>query len=470
MNIAKEILADYWETHKNDGITATYMLIGKTNDGGIRVEVVKDVDLEKSISKYDSIVSKHIYSLQKNLIDIESLAGEGKGDAKFGAIKCKESIILSDEELFKRRWGINTEFQTRYGKPNETKTEENKKVEQLKVDDKIKNKNDEKVKNKNDDKVENKDNKDEKVDVTETKDKVEAKKVSPTTKSKVGDKKVTQKKPIQSTKTGFNNLFGKVSNQKKTPPVKNEETTDKKSSTPDESNVKTLFDKKTSKNDTSCSSNSDKDNKKSSPDKQKEENKKSTKDNFDLCADVDFDSPMEIDEPSSPKKAKLSKKDTKSTTNGKKTIQKTKSERGTKRGRSQDTSDSGKKRKRIVVLESSDESDTSDKEPQSPNLFESSELEETVTPPIVRSPSPVVQVISGKRKVRKTIDEKYMDEDGYLVTKKVQVMQSASEDDEPVPVPVKPAQKKVLPPSKTTAKAKKSGNKQTTLTSFFTKK
>lgn len=174
---------------------------------------------------------------------------------------------------------------------------------------------------------------------------------------------------------------------------------------------------------------------------------------------------MEIDEPS------LSKKDTKSTkitSNGKKTIQKTKSERGKKRERSQDTSDSSKKRKRIVVLESSDESDT---EAQSPNLFESSELEETVTPPKERSPSPpAVQVIAGKRKVRKTIDEKYMDEDGYLVTKKVQVMESASEDDEPVPVPVKPATKKVLPPSKTTAKTKKPGNKQTTLTSFFTKK
>ena len=81
------------------------MLIGNLKTGGMRVEVVKDCDLEKAKEKFEKIISEHVYSLQKTLLDIELLATAGKGDSKYSAITCEKSVVMDDEELLRMRWG-----------------------------------------------------------------------------------------------------------------------------------------------------------------------------------------------------------------------------------------------------------------------------------------------------------------------------------------------------------------------------
>ena len=60
------------------------MLIGNLKTSGMRVEVVKDCDLEESKEKFERIISRHVYSSQKTFLDIELLATAGKGDSKYG--------------------------------------------------------------------------------------------------------------------------------------------------------------------------------------------------------------------------------------------------------------------------------------------------------------------------------------------------------------------------------------------------
>lgn len=74
-----------------------------------------------------------------------------------------------------------------------------------------------------------------------------------------------------------------------------------------------------------------------------------------------------------------------------------------------------------------------------------------------KSPSPEpVKTETGKVKIRKVVSQSYEDEDGYIVTKQVTVIEEVDAQPEPAP---KPRPKKVEPPSKS--------KKQASITSFF---
>ncbi|XP_057334734.1 DNA polymerase delta subunit 3 [Microplitis mediator] len=442
VNLSKQILEEYWSKNKSsDQLVATIMIIGHTKDGGMRVEVVKESDFGVAADKYDRIISQHLYSLQKSLPDIQLLAEAGQGDTKFSAITCENAVLLSDEELFKRRWGSDKTYMastaaaavTAERKPVETK--KNIFSNFTKSSDKV-----------SDSKTTNKSNDDNGVsngahssnDVKE--DKVEAKKVSPVKSKPAETKKGASKKPVQSQKTGLSNLFGKVAvaNSKKSPPNKNKDSADK---------------------------------------------------NNDNKSNGVEESPMEVDE--SPKiiesngvsasKSNLKPKDSGSTSNSAsdnkssnekssqksngdiKAKNKTKQNRGSKRNRSRDSSkEDTKKRKRIfLVSDSSDESAASDPEP---DLFDDPPPEEAVVVK-EKSPSPPpAKQVEGKRKVRKAVDKTFMDEDGYLVTKKTFVYESASDEEPPTPAAIKEVEVK-----KATAAQIKKQNKQTSIMSFFKK-
>lgn len=468
VNTAKEILVDYWKKHKTDGIVATVMLIGHMKDGGMRVEVVKECDLEEASKKYENIISQHLYSLQKTLPDIQSLVNAGKGDTKFAAIKCKESVILSDEEIFSRRWGSSIQYQAPFDEkaerpPPVIRTKEP--VNPLKkafanskpAEDKESSKEKEKPK-----------------ESAKTEGKTEPKKASPPGKSEVkkisppgkpGDKKgAIPKKPVQSTQKGFSALFGKAQTQKKTPPsASNGIKANTATKTPPKAPPK-------AKAESPMQVDSDDD--EETPPKKSEEKKSPTtepksketvkKPISSSKSETKKSSAVETKEDKKRKKSPPPEEKKPSTkTNGSTSAKsKNSSNRGKKRERSQDSHDNSKKRKRIVVV--SDSSEESEPEEEA-DPFGTSIAEEPVTKE--RSPSPPpVERIEGKRKVRKMVDKHFVDDDGFMVTKKVQVMESCSED-EATPEP--PKEKKPSPPKASEITKAKKNTKQVSITNFF---
>lgn len=421
MNVAKQVLEEYWNKNKSSGeLVATIMIIGYTKDGGMRVEVIKESDFVAAADKYDRIISQHLYSLQKSLPDLQLLAEVGQGDTKFSAITCKNAVVLSDEELFKRRWGRDKISEAPAApviahKPPEPKkgimssfAKAAEKVSDSKSNDKS-----------NDNNVTNN-------GVKDKEEKVEVKKVSPVKNKPADTKKGVPKKPVQSQKAGLSNLFGKVAaaNSKKSPPKKDS-------------------------------------------DKEKEKENKSN--GVEEC-------PMEVDESpvkesnglsASKSNSEVSNSEASQKSNGSTKSNKVKSKqnRGSKRNRSRDSSkEDTKKRKRIFLAsDSSDESATE----QEPDLFDDlPPPEPTVTR---KSPSPPpVKLVEGKRKVRKAVDKTFVDEDGFLVTKKTFVYESASDEETPPPAVIKEREVKKAADKAAVAQIKKQ-NKQTSIMSFFKK-
>lgn len=137
-----------------------------------------------------------------------------------------------------------------------------------------------------------------------------------------------------------------------------------------------------------------------------------------------------------------------------------------KRNRSKDISSAAKRRKRITIQ--SDSSDSDDKEENVELISDEEHMKESSpeTIPPVKVPSdtpPQTKVENGKRKVLKTVDQTF-EEDGFLVTKKVHVYESCSEDEPEVIESKKPAEPEPHPEIKG-----KKNNKQTTLMNFFKK-
>lgn len=462
MNVAKVILWNYWEQNKSKDLVATFMLIGYLKSGGMRVEVVRDSDLAEAKEKFEKIISEHIYSVQKTLTSIELLAGSGEGDSRFSAIKCIENSLLSDQELQKMRWGeASTSVNVDDKKQNTASEKKNAVVEKKNIFDRKKNssageKDTVGLAEKKIAPVASKKEEENCMDIDEesskTKRKTEekpTKKVSPSEKPKVEKKGSNAKKPVQSTKTGFGNLFGKAMNQQKiqnnsSAGLKKADTEKAAKKSPEEKSVPT-------KNVES--EKSENINKKEPPPNLSEKNKKE-KEESEILAN---------DPPKSPGKKEKNVLPTiaKKQSTGKK---KQKPIRGTKRDRSgEDSGSEKKKRKRIVVA--SDSSEDSAGPSDEEDMFASPPDDQT---PKTRekSPSPPLLKREGnKRKVRKMVDSTYIDDRGYLITKKSYVYETCSEEDEPV---VEEPKKKPQPevPEETKTNVKK---KQTTLTNFFKK-
>jgi len=427
VNVAKDILKQFWEKYQSNGdIVATHLLIGQLKDGSIRVEVVLQSNLKAAKDKFTKVDCEHLYSLQKCLPDIELLALAGDGDLRYSAIKCDEQFIRDDDEIDDLRY-IGNVSKNHNRLDSFTKTTNKVPEKQAsKQTDIFHNKKVEKSEIKKDDFKEKEENK-----TQESKSEVKpatAKKISPPSKTvsgKANDK--AGKKPLQSKQSGFNNLFAKAASKpvtteskKVSDNIKKEKSTTNKIS----NDIEIIEEKGKVQEKENSKNNHDKDNKGKSEDKLKSTSK----------SDVKVDN-----------KAK-NKKST-SMANNK------------KRQRSQEKN-TNSKRKRIVVIDSSDEES---EKGHSEVEEEPMEVEEEPPKPIrKRSPSPPAEKKeNGKRMVRKTIDKTFKDEDGYLVTKRVHVYEVAEEDDEPkIELVQEPPKSKQVD-----SKAKK----QTTLMSFLIK-
>lgn len=135
--------------------------------------------------------------------------------------------------------------------------------------------------------------------------------------------------------------------------------------------------------------------------------------------------------------------------------------RGKKRTRSKETNNTVKKRKRIAICSDSSGTELSDNEQEQEELPASPEKPSPVKKRSVSPPQ--VKLENGKRKILKIVDKTF-EEDGFLVTKKVHVYESCSEDETET---IK-AKEPIALESHSEAKGKKN-TKQTSLTSFFKK-
>merc|ERR1712179_656829 len=98
--------------------------------------------------------------------------------------------------------------------------------------------------------------------------------------------------------------------------------------------------------------------------------------------------------------------------------------------------DDNKKRKRIQVMSDSEDEAGEEEAPPTSKLIESSDDEEI--PPTPKQPTRTSK--PGRRRVRRQVDKTYVDDQGFMVTKKE--YESASEtDDEPEPVKEKTPKK-----------------------------
>lgn len=455
VNAAKDVLKQYYEKFKNkERLVATFLLIGQLKDRSIRVEVVKDSKLDSAKEKFVKIDCEHFYSLQKCLNDLELLAASGE-DLRYSAIKCNEDYIRNEEEIESLRYignpkkdiepTVSNKINNKApSKPVPSKTESPKKKNPV-----IQNGKREKTQSQDDEKEKKPETKPEEADKPE-------KKVSPTTKTNNNSKNNNKvsKKPIQSKQSGFSNLFGKavVSANKSQAPKKTEndsedsqpnslespEKEEKQKSKDKEEKSKKIQDK--GKNIVST----DKDKNKKIQEKEKNKDSQNKEKNINSQEKEN-------------KNQQCKEKSVKSNTKNDDKFSSKQNGRGKKRNRSQDNTST--KRKRILVMDSSeDESNHSNDEKED----EPMEVEEE--PPKVirkRSPSPPTEKReNGKRMVRKTVDKTYKDEDGFLVTKKVHIYEVASDNDEAEVKKEEPEKPKPV---------EKQKKKQTSLMNFFKK-
>ncbi|XP_024891851.1 DNA polymerase delta subunit 3-like [Temnothorax curvispinosus] len=429
VNIAKQILWEFYQKYKSNNIECTYLLIGLLKDKGMRVEVVKESDVPKAKEKFSKIMSEHLYSVHKPLADLELLASSGSGDINYSAIKCDACKERSDEEMQLLRWGTaakkameNTTNLKSTNSMNPSKTEKNSMTakkngfnnlfnmagrskspekpkssfqerdrDSMKKDNLWKKK--DSVKNKDSTETdqalmeETKELREKEKDTVEKdknfvqKDKDSAEKTKNSTEKNKGSKTTSTAKKVSpqsnSVKKGsLNNFFGKLTSPSKSIEVTSSE----------------------KKND-------------------------NAKEEF-------------TEEKMSKEKKKL---------------------QGKKRNRSKETDEGAKKRKRIVI-----QNDSSDSEVQSD--IEMEELVPETEPEILakpKSPSPPrIKHENGKRKVLKLVNKTYK-EGEYIVTKKEHVYVSCSEDEEEKEEEMRRKEKKAE------AKIEKVKKKQSTLTDFF---
>jgi len=148
--------------------------------------------------------------------------------------------------------------------------------------------------------------------------------------------------------------------------------------------------------------------------------------------------------------------------------------------KSKSKSDS-QKRKRIQVMSDSEDDDDKDEQEEE----EDKPIEEPEAPPVTKLiesdeediPATPVQKTAkaGRKRVKKQVDKTFMDDKGYMVTKKVYESASETDDEssEPSKAPTPKKQEKVEPPASKKAKIAgpgSGGKGQTGIMSFFKKK
>ena len=424
VNVAKQILWEFWQKYKEKKqFECVFLLMGHLHDNGMRVEIVKEKNLSTAKEKYSKIIAKHVYSLQKTLPETQLLGLAEDGDVKFSGIKCIENNERNDEEMHIFRWGAAS---------REIESASHEKVQSS---------------------------------ISEAS---ERKATSPEEKQ-VANKKNADRK-------GFDNLFGKAGNKQKNSSassnadkVEVDSSNHKRGTSRNGSAEKKKSTQKgglssfleLGKNQTKTSADSlNKDKSTNSLDKDKCANSSDTEKsaNF-LTKEATEEKVLKTDLKQIQSMKDFEEKISKSDGKQKQKV------RSRKRNRSKETNNAVKKRKRIAIQSDSSNSEPSDNEneseldlPLSPESSPAFLKKRSISPPQVKHEN-------GKRKVLRIVDKTF-EEDGFLVTKKVHVYESCSEEEPEITEPKN--EKKIVSESHSEVKGKKN-TKQTTLMNFFKK-
>ncbi|KAL0105799.1 hypothetical protein PUN28_015897 [Cardiocondyla obscurior] len=422
VNTAKQILWKFYQKYKNDNIECTYLLIGLLKDKGMRVEIVRESNISKAKEKFSKILSEHIYSVHKPLVNLELLANSDSGDINYSTIKCEACKERSDKEMQLLRWGaaakkITTENMTN-SKPIDSKSSKT---------------------------VQNS---------------MTAKKHGFTNLFNVGEKQKLALNDTDSSKKDKNLCKDSVKN--KNSMGKNQESTEETEELIEKVKDTAEKDKIVEKDKNSVEKIKNLTKKNKSSKNNSAAKKVSPQNNSTKKGDLNSffakqTSPTKCVTVTPEKKNDNIKEEftEKKVTKEKKTLH------GKKRNRSIETNENAKKRKRIVVQDDSSDSEVhSDIEMEEPQP--DPEPETLVKP---KSPSPPkVKHENGKRKILKLVNKTYK-EGEYVVTKKEHVYVSCSEDEEEKEK--EREEEKKRKERKTEIKIENTKKKQSTLTDFF---
>lgn len=436
VNLSKQLLYAF-SKDKQASVSATYLLAGRLRSTGENCIIVVGQDkYEETKSSFDTLSSEHVYSIQKSkqppsgstLFTADSQPIEGDREASHGAIRCKESVRRAAEELALLRVTVPPPASTSVSKSVKASSSSASAKSPVKTSP---------AKQKSDENEKETVAKDAK-----PKGGLAAMFAAQTTKAstKSASGASSSKNNAKGKKgAGISNFFSKVSK---------EEIADKEKADSE---------------------------KRIQAEKEKAEKAKATspaKVDSEEVMDVDSDEESKPASPTVPIKQEGKKTNSEpKNKNSSKVTKQTKS----KRSKTKEKKDEPKKRKRIVAqdLESSDEDIfAEEKNPSSreaspepvlrAKALESDEDEEDVIPP-----TPVAETSNGRvrRKRKVTKDKTFMDENGYMVTQKVNEYESFSESDtenadsKRSKGPPKPAEnvEKESPP--TTSKTKKGAGK-----------
>ena len=95
------MLSEFWQSQKGfTDISVSFLVMGQLPDGSLRIEVVQESNLSSAKKKFSKINSEHIYSLQKTVSDLQTLALVKQFDPRFSTIKCRESSLKQSQTLF----------------------------------------------------------------------------------------------------------------------------------------------------------------------------------------------------------------------------------------------------------------------------------------------------------------------------------------------------------------------------------
>ncbi|XP_047489584.1 DNA polymerase delta subunit 3-like [Penaeus chinensis] len=468
-NVAKQMLYHFVTNQRNsdkgDNLNVTYFVSGieAGKDGLLdmhKIMLVREENLASAKSKLKDVISVHVYSVQKTKLPDMSVLYTANYDkvkenvlsiSKYSGIECTAAKVRSSADLEKLQKQNAyqappepTKIPSKY-KPNQTKTSPKKESQgekQTSVNKSPGKGNQIASMFARQAKV--KEEKQEGTKVAENKSEKDTAKTTPSSgsKKKGGISSFFSKAPPATKKTESSKSSGPSPTDSESPSIKSKVVSPVKTESTVSSPIKT-------------------------------ESQDSIKD--------EESEKMDVDSPPKKKTKKLQSK-----------LKTTKSSQ--KRGKSKSTEDSEEpipKRKRIMQLSDSESSCDEEGEGEEENPFppspppEPTRIESDSEEDIPPTPQPESKVdlmrseTRGKRK--KLVDKTFMDEDGFIVTKKEYEYVSDSEGEDPLPVKeIISPQKQVTPPksSKNTSPKKEESKprvspikkKQANIMNFFKKK
>ncbi|XP_069678092.1 DNA polymerase delta subunit 3-like isoform X2 [Periplaneta americana] len=407
VNTAKQLLYYFASTQKNN-VNTTYLIGGVLNDEtGCKILIVREEDLEVIKKQFKVITSQHVYSIQKAKVlrDLNLLYAvdsyrrtKDEGKERLGAITYSHPVLRSKEEVERLRKKSRAESANVDGKQWPSSVASTNKKQPVSS----------------------------------------VKKEEVQTSAEISKEENNAKKDVKT--GGIAAMFAAQSNKSKqhdSAEGKSKVIEKPAAKSKGNSRISMFFSRQPEKTVEKVSANDD--TASNSQDKQKEKEDEGFATDENLKPQQSENKEVKVT-----KKSENTKKDENTVMNkvekknAKRTGKKQDKSKKRKLNAEKDVS-STKKRKRIVIMSDSEESsdddifdkddDGDDEAPDSPPPHETAPQQPESDPEDMIPPTPEIEYKKGRKRVRKLKDKTYLDEDGYLLTKKEYVFESCTDSE-----------------------------------------